>query len=84
MTTSSILQVDKLFIVGIAGMVSMILAMLTTFVIFVFLPILNSSESLSPPARNIIEDVFPIILILVPLFTILGAIILSVRVFKDT
>ena len=75
----------------------MILSIISVFVVFFFLPLLNGvglvrnstgsiteTGFISVSARDIIEDVYPIILVLIPLFTFIGGMVVTVLVVSNT
>lgn len=75
-------DMNKIILASVGTMVSAILSVIVAFVVLIFLPLLNDSAFLSASARSIIEDVYPIIIVLLPLFTFIGGLVVTLSVLR--
>lgn len=72
------MNLNAILMGAIGTLVSAILSVVVAFVVLIFLPLLNSSTFLTSSARTIIEDVYPIIIVLIPLMTFIGGMVVTV------
>lgn len=59
---------------AVVTLVAFIMSVVSMFVGFLFLPLLNSSAFITTDARNLLQTVYPILMILIPLFVLIGGI----------
>lgn len=67
---------------AVTTMIAFIMSVVAMFVGFLFLPLLNSAVFLTADARNLLESVYPILMILIPLFVLIAGLTVTAFVSR--
>lgn len=90
-------NIDKIILGATGTLISAVLSIMTVFVLLIFSNLLNqtgvvkngtneletASGFLQGSARTIIETVYPIILVLLPLFSFIGGLVITMLLLKE-
>lgn len=57
---------------SVVTLISFIMSVISMFVGFLFLPLLNGSVFMTANARQLLEQVYPVLMILIPLFVLIA------------
>lgn len=63
-------------------MIAFIMSIISMFVGFLFLPLLNGSAFLTTEARSLLTDVYPVLMILIPLFVLIAGLTVTALVSR--